>query len=762
MPDNTKEFNIFGGGGPSFSDSLPALAACQAYSLPVTSELFGSMQLHSVRPLQDGERQLLPAYADGAPCPPPFVRYPAADTLMLLLHAPRVQSFALFTPASGAAPLTATRAQLSLLAGLLQAGGTPPGGPLLQAAAAEFAAGSLHKAHYLCSRAAAGKEPAHPLLCAVLTELGFYQEAYDILKTLGTPEAALQMAVIHRRTGNLQLAAKALASVPRGTPLEPRRAAEAAWQQLEAGGEDGAAAEFSRLSSEPAARSEALSGLAAALARKAVRSRDLGLLNSATAALETLLSSPCPEAARAWFQLGNLYFSSSNFAKAEAAYSRTAALSPGVQALGNLSTALMKCGKFRDAQAVVTRIALTDLATAKQLAAQLPDEGKPAAPPSPASLSARRSEINIETFPSASLAPADMRPTGQTPQAGPGQPQPPLQPAGRAPAFGAASLEPATPRLPPREASLNLESMQEAMATADVFAPREDNLPRKEGQSSDFISGAFRLASETERETGEKLRFSREGLAIVEERLLSSFNKLGREAGLSLVRDSSAFLCYFLQERHKGRLLPQKDLEPWTWPMAFDRGEAQFTSFPALRPWKLVLEDAPPEHGWLMKYSDWLAGQLQAAAPPPSGAAAVRARHQSHPERLADSAADHKRMLLLAASLPKTSDIPPGRPGSVRIGAILRSNFRPEVPPSADGWRLLRLLGHLLAEHLAADFKATWFNTDGDDGGWSMRLPWGAFVFPIGKVFKTAAAREDLPAYYDAIAAEKLRTTGAR
>lgn len=63
----------------------------------------------------------------------------------------------------------------------------------------------------------------------------------------------------------------------------------------------------------------------------------------------------------------------------------------------------------------------------------------------------------------------------------------------------------------------------------------------------------------------------------------------------------------------------------------------------------------------------------------------------------------------------------------------------------------------MLAAILARDFKAAWYNVEGEDGGWSMQLPWRTFVFPIGKIYKTASRGDDLSAYYDAILADKLR-----
>ena len=130
------------------------------------------------------------------------------------------------------------------------------------------------------------------------------------------------------------------------------------------------------------------------------------------------------------------------------------------------------------------------------------------------------------------------------------------------------------------------------------------------------------------------------------------------------------------------------------------------------------------------------------------------------PERITDAQTEHKRILLLTATLEETSRVEPGRPGVAKLDKALRDNFKPGIPPTADGWKLLRCYGHMLAEILAKDFKASWYNTDGNDGLWSMQLPWRTFVFPIGKVYKAASNRESLTAFYDALLADKLRATG--
>jgi hypothetical protein len=246
----------------------------------------------------------------------------------------------------------------------------------------------------------------------------------------------------------------------------------------------------------------------------------------------------------------------------------------------------------------------------------------------------------------------------------------------------------------------------------------------------------------------------------VEKKLRLTFIKAraNQQACLEMVKNASAFLCYFLQERHKGRLLKFPDFDPWGWPMIIEQAGAKLTTYPVHRVWRLLWEETVPEPGWLSKYADWVAGKLKTQASPPCGAAAARDKIMSHPQRLEDTAAEHKRIMVLASSLPETSHLELGRTGVIKLEAAIKNNFKPDIPPTADGWRLLRCYGHILAEVMVKDFKAAWYNTDGPDGGWSMRLPWNTFIFPIGKIYKTASTRGDLGEYYEVLLGDKIRS----
>lgn len=807
MEENFSNLNIFAGQQASFPQALPAFSGVTELAFPVKQENSGQAALFHIEQYTENGQAMLPAFTAAALLNPPLIRLAPLEAAVMLFHAPHNDLF-IFNPRHQQAraelsPLRAARREVSLLAGFLQAGTKTAGDPNRQAAG-EFALGRLHAAHYLYTLAAA-KNPASGVrfaLGSVLIELGLLQEAYDGLKTDRDPEALLNLAVIHRKTGNQQAAREMLAAIIPGTPLEDRKAAEQAWLDLEAGKDDEAERAFKRLAATAYDKTDALSGLGAAMAKSAFRTKDKSRLAAAADTLRSALVTPSAASARIFFQLGGLYFRSGDHAQAEASYRRSAALAPSVQALANLAMTLVKTGRLEEAAAITLQVALTDGASAARLTAEFPKEklatlfpppkaapayaapAQPAprfsAPPqaAPAYAAPAQPAPQFSPPPQTRPAPASGLPPFARPQETPRQAAPESSPnpfASFSPApqpeqaAEAASLAPAQPVAPPPQVSNRAQAPRQAppqevrMETfQDIMA--SNSMPTEaESRKDDFISRAFRLASDLEDELGRKIYFNLDGLAEVEKKIRLTFIKTkgNPQANLEAVKDCSAFLCYFLQERHKGHLVKLAEFDPWGWPMVFQQPGMKITTYPVQRLWRMLWEPNVPEPGWLTKYSSWLAGRLKETTPPVSGAAAVRARVMSHPERLADAQAEHRRTLTLVSSLPETAQVELGRTGLIKLETAIRNNFRPDIPPTADGWKLLRCYGHILTEVMIRDFKAIWYNADGEDGGWSLQLPWKTFIFPIGKLYKTASTHGSLSEYYETILADKLRNTGA-
>ncbi|HCC48149.1 MAG TPA: hypothetical protein DEQ38_08580 [Elusimicrobia bacterium] len=788
VDENPVNLNIFEGAPNRVLDALPLFDKVAGAALPVRLETSGQAKFYTLADFTEAGRQALAAFTSEELLNPPLIKQGLAETAALFFHAP-VHDVFVFNPRHPQSrlrtePLKLSRREVSLLAGFLKSGAKAGAGDPVRAAASELALGNLHGAHYLYALAEA-RNPAsrarYPL-CSALVELGLLQEAYDLLKADWDPEGRLLLAVIHRKTGNPGEARKILAALEQVSPLVERRSIETAWLDLEEGKEEEAQKAFQKISSSAFDKVEALSGLGAALARTAFKAKDKGRLAAAATALRSALVTPSPASCRIFFQLGNLYFRSGDIVQAEACYRRSAALAPAVQALANLTLTLIKAGKHAEAAAVAAQVALTDPASAKRLSAEFPKdrleelfhaEEQPApapAPEIPAAPPPRAAPLPMPAAPAP--VPEAPAPVPETPA----KPQPSgldsaagsfkfINPNAAPPARAEAPslLAPAAPRdasvsgrsraqQAPAPQQVEIETFRDVMAAHD--APTEE-----ESRKDDFISRAFRLASDLEDEFGRKIYFNLDGLSEVEKKLRLQFIKArsSQQGNIDTVKSCAAFLCYFLQERHKGRLLKLTDFDPWGWPMVFELPGKKVTTYPVQRVWRLLWDETVPEPGWLTRYANWLTDTLKDPAQPPGGAGAVRARVMSHPEKLIDAHTEHRRMLVLVSSLSETSGIEIGRTGLIKLENVIKSNFRPNIPPTTDGWKLLRCYGHLLAAVLERDFKAAWYNVDGEDGGWSMQLPWKDFVFPLGKVYKTASNRDDLSAYYDAMLTEKLK-----
>jgi tetratricopeptide (TPR) repeat protein len=768
VADYSQNLNIFSGAPAGFLQAMRAFDGVKSLAMPVKAAAAGGATLFFIVPKTEGKQAFLPAFTDERLVLPPLLSLPPSDAALLLFHAPNHESFIFNSEHPQAlemlSPLKASRSDVSLLAGYFTAGGKS-GGDLSGAAAAEFSAGRLHAAHYLYALAAAKNPDSRARFAAgsVLLELGLLQEAYDGLKAETDPEALLTLASIQRRAGGHQAASDLLDSIPPGTQLDERIAVEKAWLNLEAGREEEAEKAFQRLSIAAFDKAEPLSGLGAALAKNAFKAKDKGKLSAAASALRSALSAPSAPMARILFQLGNLYFRSGDMVQAEDCYRRSAMLAPAVQALGNLALTLLKTGKTAEAAAVTLKIALTHTESAARLVPQFPPAALEELFPAPKAAQAPAPEPvkPAETPPAAAPEPAPVREPAPSPT--PGLAAASLEPAPLssdrtaakpAPKTGAPVPAPTAKAAQP-QARPRIETLRDVMSAPS--APTE-----AESRSDAFISGAFRMASDLEDELGRKIYFNPDGLGEAEKKLRLTFikDKVNQQTKVDMVRDCAAFLCYFLQERHKGRLIQFPDFDPWGWPMIFEQPTLKVVTYPVQRAWRLLWGGEVPEPGWLGKYSVWLTERLRAPGPLPCGLEAAKKRIMSHAERLTDSATEHRRMMVLASSLPETSGIELGRSGLFKLEEALKNNFKPDIPPTTDGWKLLRCYGHIFAETLARDLKGAWYNTDGEDGGWTMQFPWKTLVFPLGKVYKSAADRSSLVDYYDLLVQEKIRLQG--
>ncbi|HAH32656.1 MAG TPA: hypothetical protein DCL44_10130 [Elusimicrobia bacterium] len=714
------------------------------------------------------------------------------------------------------------RQQLSLVIGALETSACPGASsdnssdPARQA---EMFLGQAqaHKAHYLASLAPAGPQTTL-IKAAALMELDLYQDAYDLLTGDESPQALCLLAEIHRRTDNPRKARELLFSIPQSAGLDRRKNLETAWLDLDEGKTVKAQRMFGNLAAAGGdERQEALFGLAMATAGPALAADNRGNrpatprwngspagapkegprypdtentsgLSEATAAFEAALECPSKASSRIFFYAGNFFLRSGHAARAEVCLRESSRLSTSPQARANLILALLKGNKLEEAADLTTELALIESASAVRLAAQFPKdkaqrlfesafrsllEARPAAvtpwkakgsppPPPPANTSPApirgttgETIISLEAavpkavLSSRSLASSSPEPVTTAPAPADGA----RQPASRRTYSGDTAAEAA--QLGQESApALKLETNKDILSAALTA--------EEETKKDSFLSRAFELASGLEDEFGKKIHFNIDCLTDIERKLRLTFirSKGNSQEKLDTVRDCAAFLCYVLQERLKGQLIKFQDFDPWGWPMIFERPSYKITSYPIERVWKLLWQDTLPDPGWLTKYLHYLEEELNAApGSKMQGMAAVRSRVMSHAEKITEAQTEHKRMRILASSLVETSDIETGRTGLAKMEQVLKTDFHPNIPPTSDGWKLLRCYGHLLAGTMIKDFKASWYNVEGSDGLWSMQTPWKTFIFPIGKIYKEASSssRDGLAAYYDHLVAEKLK-----
>ncbi len=736
---------------PSLSEIVESFKNFPELTAPVAPARTGGLTLYTIPAHKDNGVMVFPVFTASGLIPPPYTAKPTLPFLQTLFQAPSADIFAFNppgdTPSGPIGEVRLDKHRLSAVIGYLQMPSPLPSGSDLEAAwKTEAGFGNLHRANYIASVFFAGNPsaPRSASYAEILINLGLLKEASDYIGNLQTPEFFCCMASILRLSGNPATARQWLDKIPAGTDYEDKKRLELAWLELEEGRAGEALTMFRALAQNPFEKAGALFGVGAALSRQHLTDRDPVGTGEVLAALASALSLPSPFTPDIFMYIGEVHSRAGNHSEAEACYRKAAESRPTVRATVSLCLALIKNGKFPEAASLINCLALIDPCSAGRLAAGLPPESAAQL----LALSQQRPEsAATETVPGA--------PSGlPLPVSGLKlwQPPPPSAPAVSPNPTLSGDSQAAAP--PVSRPTLQMESLMEAVC---VSIPTET-----ETRTDDFMGRAFTLASQLEDEVNQKIHFNADGLVAVEKRLRLVFLKAqyDPQKALETIKDCSAFLCFLLQERFRGRIVKMPDFDPWGWPVFFELPRHMVT-YPVQRIWKLLWQEELPEPGWLTKYLRYIEDELKSEqTDKPQGAEAVRGRVRSHPERLIDAQTEHKRILLLTETLQETSGIEIGCSGVEKLDNAIKWNFRPDTPPTADGWKLLRCYGHIMAEILIRDFKAAWYNVDGNDGLWSLETPWNTFIFPLGKTYKAASQGEGLRGYYDVLLKEKLRTAG--
>ncbi|MBI4655998.1 MAG: tetratricopeptide repeat protein [Elusimicrobia bacterium] len=609
----------------------------------------------------------------------------------------------------------------------------------------EMELGDLHKAHYY-AYILETQGQIHSIRYyypQLLIELNLYQEAYGFLKTILEKEPANEYAfyfaaLLYQRNRNPQKAMEWLNKIPEGSPLDVKKSLLTAHLMLDLNEPAKAENIFRNFIEHPYEKQSAFNGLGMTLLRMESQEKKREKLEAAINAFNRSLQAPGYLNAKTFFYLGNAHFRGGNYAKAEESYAKSLYKKLSTPAVINMAFAMMKNNKMTQAAELYRETAITEPEMAVKIMAEIPNSVLEKIPAEFSRITLQENAQYQTVF--------QMKP----------KPKPPLTPAK---AKTEASLEPAAisdRKMPPetikQEESVKIETFGEVFSG---WAVKE-----KETAQDAFISRAFKMATSLEDEFGKKIYFNINGIAEIEKKLRMTFlkSKITPQASLEIVLDCSSFLCYYFQERHKAKLIKLLDFDPWAWPMTITLEDFTMPTYPIQRVWKLLWDEKLPEPGWLINYVHYVENELEKRRSPLiSGIQAVRAKTRSHHEKITDAEAEHKKTMIFVSSIDETRNIEIARTGVKKIEELLKSRYHPETPPDPDGWRLLRCCGHVFAEIIQKDFKGFWYNTNGNDGSWTMQMPWQTFIFPIGKIYKAASNKESLTEYYDVLLSEKLK-----
>lgn len=611
--------------------------------------------------------------------------------------------------------------------------------------------GFLHKANYLCFKNLPDTDKF--IYSEILTLLGFIDKAYELIKPLNNERALLTKAFIDRIKGDYKSAALSLENV-KSEQFVWEKNLHLAWLNLFSGNIDYAKKIFSQLSGG-IFKQEAFWGLAVAILSKPNLTKDE--INQAIAYLTQASNLDGKNKINILIYLGNLYYNMQEYIKAENCYYKALDINPSIQIISLIGICEAKRGKYKEAMTKANLCSIFDINSAIRILSILPQDyvlndntididiifEEPAKDVKTDGTTKNEikeekieNTVRIETTQiEASLEPADITSVKKT-----------------------EDKNKKTEDKNKTTERISIQTNFESFSTIET--PKQDE--KEKFQVKDFLSRAIPFSNELGEELNKKIYFNQEGLIDIERKLRITFvrENLDQTEAIETVKNCSAFLCYFLKERYKAKLIEYEDLDPWAWPMIIPISNTEIWTFPIARIWKILWNNTLPEQGWILKYVQYLIDEMSTVnKTKPSGLEAIKSKTKSHTEKIFDAQIEHKKNLTVASSLDETKDIEIAKTGLLKMEIEIKKHFKPQIPPSADGWRLLRCFGHILAEIMIKDFKASWFNVEGNDGLWSMELPWKTYIFPVGKIFKMAANGESLVEYYDKILNDRFKHT---
>ncbi|MCX7641618.1 MAG: hypothetical protein N2Z20_03185 [Elusimicrobiales bacterium] len=285
----------------------------------------------------------------------------------------------------------------------------------------------------------------------------------------------------------------------------------------------------------------------------------------------------------------------------------------------------------------------------------------------------------------------------------------------------------------------------------DLYVDLNSKIDLSQNLSGDIIeTKAFEFIKLLEAEFSKKIYFNLDGIDDIERKVrITTMSEIRENEIIDILTQASYFLLYLIRERFKAKINIYEGLDIWTANAIIkNKNGLELLTYPAARIWKFKWESPPPQHGYIRQYINYINSFMGIEEEPPYGKIAIKQRVKSNEQKIFDAQIEHRKILEITRDLEETSYISPNSSLLIKFEKELRKYFKPNIPPTIDGWKILRCFGHIFLEMILKDFSPTWYCVERNDGLWSFELPNKTYIFPVGKVYKAALTGESLEEYY--------------
>lgn len=270
-------------------------------------------------------------------------------------------------------------------------------------------------------------------------------------------------------------------------------------------------------------------------------------------------------------------------------------------------------------------------------------------------------------------------------------------------------------------------------------------------EGTDTVSEkAFQFSKDLEKEFSKKIYFNLEGIDDLERKTrLTAMSEISEYELIKTFESAGYFLLYLIRERFKAKIRIEKNLDLWTASARITNSYGlELTTYPVARIWRLRWDAVKPPHGYLREYIEYINSFMNISQQPYYGKIAVIKKSKSSDHKVFDAQIEHRKILEVAKDIEETSYLSPNSSLLPKFEKELRRYFKPGIPPTVDGWKILRCFAHIFLEMIIKDFSPSWYCVEKNDGLWSFELPGKTYIFPVGKIYKAVLTGESIEEYY--------------